>query len=114
MPRLHLAVLTTQERNLMFMKTDFQVLKLKFHAFSFKQLPILFINYTSRDFDNTKILVCTVFVLYLVVTPTCINVAWFMIQISLFCHKILIIKIQNKNLKSNYTFMSISAGDWKW
>jgi len=38
MPRLHFNGFDNQERNLTFvMKTDFQVLKLKFHACKFKQ-----------------------------------------------------------------------------
>jgi len=39
MPRLHLSVLTfdDQERNLMFVNTAFQVLKLKFLAYSMSQ-----------------------------------------------------------------------------
>jgi len=43
-----------EERNLTFVKTDFQVLKLKFHACNFKQASILFKNYISRDFGYAK------------------------------------------------------------
>jgi len=38
-----LTVLTT-EQNLTFVKTDFHVFKLKFHACKFKQVSILFMN----------------------------------------------------------------------
>jgi len=36
---------------------------------------ILFINYISRNLDNTKILLYKLFVRYLVVKPACINAA---------------------------------------
>jgi len=44
-----------QERNLTIVKTDFKVIKLKFHACNFNRFSNLFINYMSRDLDNTKI-----------------------------------------------------------
>jgi len=37
MSRLHITVLTTRNGNLTFVKADFQVLKVKFHAYNFKQ-----------------------------------------------------------------------------
>jgi len=37
MPRLHLTVSTTRNGKLVFVKTNFQVLKLKFYACNFKQ-----------------------------------------------------------------------------
>jgi len=37
MPRLHLNSFDYQERNLTFVKTDFQVLKLEFYSCYFKQ-----------------------------------------------------------------------------
>jgi len=55
-----------QERNLTFVKTDFQALKLKFHAEIFSRFSILFINYISRDLDNTKILLYKLFIRYMV------------------------------------------------
>jgi len=64
-----------QEQNLTFVKTDFQVLKLKFHAAIISRLYIFFINYTLRDFDSTNKLLYKLFVRYLVVKPTCVNVA---------------------------------------
>jgi len=36
---------------------------------------ILFINYISRGLDNTKIFLYKLFVLYLIVKPTCVNAA---------------------------------------
>jgi len=39
------------------------------------RLSILFINYKSRDLDNTKILLYKLFVRYLVVKPACVNAA---------------------------------------
>jgi len=45
-----------QERNLTFVETNFLVLKLKFYTYNFRRFSILFINYISRDLDNTKIL----------------------------------------------------------
>jgi len=62
-----------QERNLTFVKTNFQVLKLKFHTCNFIQASILFINYTSCDPDNTNILLYKLFVRYLIVKPACVN-----------------------------------------
>jgi len=44
-----------QERNLTFVKTDFQVLKLKFYFCNILQ-NIFFIKYISRNLVNTKIL----------------------------------------------------------
>jgi len=45
-----------QERNMKFVKTNFQVLKLKFHACSFKQAFYpLHKLYLFSDRDNTKI-----------------------------------------------------------
>jgi len=44
-PRLHLTVFDDQERNLTYVKTDFQFLKLKFHASNFKQGLYPFYNY---------------------------------------------------------------------
>jgi len=44
-----------QERNLTFVKTDFQVSKLKFYACNFQQTSFL-LNYMLCDFDNRKIL----------------------------------------------------------
>jgi len=44
----------SQERNTTFVKPDFQVSKLNFHACNFKQASFLFINYKSFDLDNTK------------------------------------------------------------
>jgi len=40
----------------MFVKTDFQVLKLKFYACYFEHAFYPFMNYISRGLDNTKIL----------------------------------------------------------
>jgi len=60
-----------QERNLTFVKTDFQLLKFKFHACNLNRLYILFINYISRDLDKTKILLYK----YLTVKPLCVNAA---------------------------------------
>jgi len=57
------------------MKTDFQVLKLKFHACSFKQAFYPLHNYTLRDLDNTKILLYKFFVRCLVVKPASVNAA---------------------------------------
>jgi len=62
-----------QERNLTFVKTNFQVFKLEFHPAIISRLSILFVNYISRDLDNTKILLYKFFVLYLVVKPACVN-----------------------------------------
>jgi len=39
------------------------------------RLSILFINYISRDLDNTKILLYKLFIRYLVVKPVCVNAA---------------------------------------
>jgi len=39
------------------------------------RLSILFINYTSRDLDNTKMLLYQLFVRFLVVIPACVNAA---------------------------------------
>jgi len=55
-----------QEWNLTFVKTNFQVLKLKLHACNVKQASILFINYILRDLDDTKIILYKLFVRYLV------------------------------------------------
>jgi len=77
MPHLlvHLNGFDNQERNLTFVKTDFQVLKLTFHAYNIlSTLSILFINiYISRVLDNTKILSNKLFFPYLVVKPACAN-----------------------------------------
>jgi len=54
-----------------FVKTDFQVLKLKFYICNFKQAFYPFHNYISRDLNNTKILLYKLFVRYLVVKPAC-------------------------------------------
>jgi len=40
-----------------------------------RRLSILFINYISRDLDNTKILLYKLFVRSLVVKPACVNAA---------------------------------------
>jgi len=45
-----------QERNLTFVKTNFQNFKLKFHACNYKQAFYPLHNYISCDLDNTKIL----------------------------------------------------------
>jgi len=63
-----------QERNLTFVKTDFQVLKLKFLACSMK-VSILFTNKILRELGNKKVLFYKLFVRYLVVKPVCINAA---------------------------------------
>jgi len=39
------------------------------------KLSILFINYISRDLDNTKILLYKIIVWYLVVKPASVNAA---------------------------------------
>jgi len=46
------------------------------------RLSILFINYISRDLDNTKVILFKFFVRYVVVKPTCtsINVALILIS----------------------------------
>jgi len=71
MSRLHLTVLTIRNENLCFVKTAFQVLKLKFLASSMKQafypLQIL------CELDNKKILLYKLSVRYLVVKPACVN-----------------------------------------
>jgi len=60
--------LDDQERNLMFVKTDFQISKVKFHVCNFISLSIHFINYFAlRDLDSTKILLFKLFVRYLVI-----------------------------------------------
>jgi len=69
MPRLHLAVLTTRNETWTFAKTDFQVLKLKFHSWNFKQA---FYPLHIAYLDSTKILLCKFFVWYLVVKPACV------------------------------------------
>jgi len=56
-----------QERNLTFIKMDFQVLKLKFHvcilSCIYVCISILFINQVaSRDLNNTKIILYKFFV----------------------------------------------------
>jgi len=45
-----------QERNLTFVKTDFEVLKLKFHACSFNQTFYSLQNCILRELDKRKIL----------------------------------------------------------
>jgi len=46
-----------QERNLTFVKTNFQVLKLKLHTSNFKyKRSLLFMNYIFHNLDNMKIL----------------------------------------------------------
>jgi len=62
-----------QERNLTFVKTDFQVLKLNFMPAILSRLSKLFINYISLDVDNTNILLYKLFVRYVVVKPACVN-----------------------------------------
>jgi len=57
----------------MFVKTDFLVLKLKFHAFNFKQAFYPLQNYVLRNLDNISILLYKLFVRYLVVKPACVN-----------------------------------------
>jgi len=61
----------------MFVKTNFQLLKLKFHVYNFKQAWISthVINYISRDFDNTKIVLYKLFVWYLIAKAACVNAA---------------------------------------
>jgi len=46
MPRLHYDGFDNQERNLTLVKTDFSVLKLKFHACNFKHAGFLSSSYT--------------------------------------------------------------------
>jgi len=43
-----------EKRNLTFVKTDFQVLIVKFYTCNFNRLFLFFINYILRDLDNTK------------------------------------------------------------
>jgi len=64
-----------QERYFTFVKANFCVSKLKFHACSFKQAFIFFINYILRNLENTKILLHKLSVRYLVVKPACVNAA---------------------------------------
>jgi len=59
-----------QERNLTFVKTDFQVLKLKFYSYNFKKA-----FYPLHKLDKTKVLLYKLFVRYLVVKPACVNAA---------------------------------------
>jgi len=75
MPRFILNGFDVHERNLTFVKTGFQVFKLKFQLEIFSRLSILFINYISCDLDNKKILLNKVFVRYLVVKPACVTTA---------------------------------------
>jgi len=62
-----------QERNLTFVKTAFQVLKLKFLACTMKQAFYHFTNKILREFDNKKVLFKRLSVRYLVVKPACVN-----------------------------------------
>jgi len=63
-----------QERNLTFVKTDFQILKFKFHACNFKQAFYSFYKLYNKlhDLDNTKILLYKLFLPYLIVKPACV------------------------------------------
>jgi len=63
-----------QERNLTFVKTDFQVLKLKFHACNFKAFYSLHKLYVAGPWQH-KILLYKLFVRYLIVKPACVNAA---------------------------------------
>jgi len=51
-----------QERNLTFMKRDSNFYNSNFIPVILSRLSILFINYISRDLDNTKILLYELFV----------------------------------------------------
>jgi len=44
-----------QERNLTFVKTHFQVLKLKYQGYNFKQALYPLMNYILRDLHKAKI-----------------------------------------------------------
>jgi len=64
-----------QERNLMFVKTAFLVLKLKFFPTVRSKLSILFTNKMLSDLDNKKMHLYKLFVRYLIVKPACVNAA---------------------------------------
>jgi len=65
-----------QERNLAFVKTAFQVLKLKFLALLYEaSFFIHFRNKILRELDNKKVLFQKFFVRCLVVKPACVNAA---------------------------------------
>jgi len=63
MLRLHLTVLTTRNETWRLWKRIS------------KFLSLLFMNYISRNLDNTKILLYKFFIRYLVVKPACVNAA---------------------------------------
>jgi len=63
-----------QERNLTFVKTDFQVLKLKFLACSMKQ-AFYPLNKILRELGKKKILFYMLSFRYLVIKPACVNAA---------------------------------------
>jgi len=75
MPRLHLTGFDDQERNLTFVKMNFQVLKLKFHACSFTHAfyPFheLYIAWPWQHKNTSHKL----FFQYLVVKLACVNAA---------------------------------------
>jgi len=65
-----------QERNLTFVKTAFQVLKLKFLACIMEKVyTILFTNKIFRELGNKKVVFYNLSVRYLVVKPSCVNAA---------------------------------------
>jgi len=64
-----------QERNLTFVKTDFQVLNPNFMPAILSRLSILFVNYISRDPNNTKTLLYKLFIQCLFVKRVCVNAA---------------------------------------
>jgi len=94
-----------QKRNLTFVKTDFQEIS-NFIPAVLSRLSILFINYTLRDLDNTKMLLFKLFVRFLAVKPTCVNAA-LITKISRF-----IIKYQNRfRLRTSSAGKDPSADD---
>jgi len=62
-----------QERNLTFVKTAFQVLKLKFYACSMKQAFYQFHKQNIARLDNQKVHFYKLSVQCLVVKPACVN-----------------------------------------
>jgi len=61
-------------RNLIFVKTDFQILKLKFQVLKLKTLHKLLIYRVTLTI--LKILLWKLFVRHLVVKPACVNAAY--------------------------------------
>jgi len=62
------------------------------------RFSLLFINYISRNLNYTKILLCKLFVRYLVVKPACVNAASYLNKIMVKYY----IYVQRRTIMNNF------------